>query len=279
MEPMNREKLQEFLNALRLEEHAPSTIEKYERDVSRFLIWLGKRPLCKEETTGWKAYLQEKGYAARSINAMLVAMNRFLCYAERRDCTVKELKIQRHIFRSREKELTRQEYLRLVETARKDGRERLALMIETICATGIRVSEIRYITVEAVRCGRADVSMKGKIRTILIPRKLCQKLKQYAKTEKIASGEIFITRSGKSISRRQVWAEMKSLCEKAEVTPGKVFPHNLRKLFARTFYNIEKDIAKLADILGHSSIDTTRIYIMSTGLEHQRKVDRLGLVI
>ena len=165
-----------------------------------------------------------------------------------------------------------------METARKDGRERLALMIETICATGIRVSEIRYITAEAVHCGRADVSMKGKIRTILIPRKLCQKLKQYAKAEKIASGEIFITRSGKRISRRQVWAEMKSLCEKAKVTPGKVFPHNLRRLFAVTYYKLCKNIAELVDVLGHSSIETTRIYLISAGNEHISRLERLGFV-
>lgn len=175
-------------------------------------------------------------------------------------------------------ELTRPEYLRLLETARTQGRERLALLLETICGTGIRVSEVRYVTVEAVYRGRAEISLKGKIRTILLPGKLCRKLLKYARKQKIASGEIFLTRNEKGISRRQIWAEMKALCDKAGVAPSKVFPHNLRHLFARTFYRVCRDVAKLADVLGHSSIETTRIYLISTGTEHAGTLARLGLV-
>ena len=191
---------------------------------------------------------------------------------------VKPLRIQRRLFRDDSRELTRPEYLRLLETARTQGRERLALLLETICGTGIRVSEVRYVTVEAVYRGRAEISLKGKIRTILLPGKLCRKLLKYARKQKIASGEIFLTRNEKGISRRQIWAEMKALCDKAGVAPSKVFPHNLRHLFARTFYRVCRDVAKLADVLGHSSIETTRIYLISTGTEHAGTLARLGLV-
>ena len=195
------------------------------------------------------------------------------------ECRIKYLKIQRKLFRSTEKELTKEEYLRLLEAASGEGKDRLALLIETICATGIRVSEVKYITMEAAQTGCADVALKGKIRTILLPRKLCRKLQKYARKQKIASGEIFLTRNGKGISRRQIWAEMKALCKKAGVAPSKVFPHNLRHLFARTFYRVCRDVAKLADVLGHSSIETTRIYLISTGIEHTRQLERLGLIL
>ena len=191
---------------------------------------------------------------------------------------MKYLKIQRKLFRGTEKELTKEEYIRLLETANSGGKVRLALLIETICATGIRVSEVKYITVEAVERGRAEIALKGKIRTILLPGKLCRKLQKYARKQKITSGEIFLTRSGKGISRRQIWAEMKALCKRADVAPSKVFPHNLRHLFARTFYRVCRDVAKLADVLGHSSIETTRIYLISTGVEHARQLERLGLI-
>ena len=218
------------------------------------------------------------GYAAVTINSMLVAVNQFLHFLELDDMRVKTLRIQRRMFRSRERELTREEYGRLVETAHTLGKVRLALLIDTICATGIRVSEVKYITVEAIRSGRAEISLKGKIRTILIPNKLCRKLRKYAGKQKIASGEIFLTRSGKGLSRRQIWAEMKGLCRKAGVAPSKVFPHNLRHLFARSFYRACRDVVQLADVLGHSSVETTRIYLISTGMELARRMDRLGLV-
>ncbi len=190
----------------------------------------------------------------------------------------KSAPIQRRAFRDTARELTKQEYDLLVRTARGLGNERLALVMETICATGIRVSEVKYITAEAVRCGRVEISLKGKIRTILLPGKMCRKLRKYAEKQKIASGEIFLTRSGASLSRRQIWAEMKRLCRRAGVAPSKVFPHNLRHLFAMAFYRASRDIAKLADVLGHSSIETTRIYLMTTGTEHVRLMEQLHLV-
>ncbi|MBC8577475.1 tyrosine-type recombinase/integrase [Oscillospiraceae bacterium BX1] len=196
----------------------------------------------------------------------------------RGDCRVRYLRIQRRLFRGRERELNREEYLRLLETAQKEGRERLRLLMETICATGIRVSEVRYITVEAARRGHAGIFLKGKVRVILLPGKLCRKLMKYAKKKKIGSGEIFLTRTGKGMSRKEIWSAMKSLCGAAKVERSKVFPHNLRHLFARTFYKACRDVAKLADVLGHSSIETTRIYLVSTGEEHSRQIERLNLV-
>lgn len=218
------------------------------------------------------------GRSSGTVNGALVAVNQFFKFLGWQECVVKGLRIQRKLFRDDRRELTRNEYERLLAAAHGLGRERLALLMETICATGIRVSEVRYITVEAVASGRAEISLKGKLRTILIPGKLCRKLKKYVKQQKIASGEIFLTRSGKGMSRKQIWAEMKAVCRKAEVAPSKVFPHNLRHLFARIFYQVCRDVVKLADVLGHSSIETTRIYLISTGAEHARQLDRLGLV-
>ena len=263
---------------LRAEERSPGTIEKYLRDVRAFARWLDGRPVTKELAAGWKEHLLGQGYAPVTINAMLTAVNRFFIFAGWEACRVKFLKIQRRLFRDDSRELTRPEYDRLLAAARDQGRERLALLLETICATGIRVSEIRYVTVEAARAGRAEIALKGKIRTILLPGKLCRKLLKYARRQKNASGEIFLTRSGRGLSRKQIWAEMKSLCAKAGVAPTKVFPHNLRHLFARTFYRVCRDVARLADVLGHSSIETTRIYLISTGTEHAAALERLGLV-
>lgn len=191
---------------------------------------------------------------------------------------MKYLSVQRKLFRDVSRELTRTEYERLLETARSRGRERLALVIETICGTGIRVGEVKYITVEAARRGRVEIALKGKIRTILLPGRLCRKLLKYARKKKIASGEIFLTGSGRSLSRRQIWSELKSLCRHAGVNASKVFPHNLRHLFATTFYRVSKDIAQLANILGHSSVETTRIYLTTSGVEQVRRLDRLGLI-
>ena len=211
--------------------------------------------------------------------SQIAAYGSYLRAEERSPGTVeKYLKIQRRLFRDDSRELTRPEYDRLLAAAREQGRERLALLLETICATGIRVSEVRYVTVETARTGRAEIALKGKIRTILLPGKLCRKLLKYARRQKIASGEIFLTRSGRGLSRKQIWAEMKSLCAKAGVAPTKVFPHNLRHLFARTFYRVCRDVARLADVLGHSSIETTRIYLISTGAEHATTLERMGLV-
>lgn len=272
------EQLQAFRQRLVWEEKSPATIEKYLRDAAAFTAWLDGRAASKAAAGAWKAALLEAKLAPATINVKLAAVNRFLVFLGWPAFRVKPLRIQRRLFRDDSRELTRPEYLRLLETARTQGRERLALLLETICGTGIRVSEVRYVTVEAVYRGRAEISLKGKIRTILLPGKLCRKLLKYARKQKIASGEIFLTRNEKGISRRQIWAEMKALCDKAGVAPSKVFPHNLRHLFARTFYRVCRDVAKLADVLGHSSIETTRIYLISTGTEHAGTLTRLGLV-
>ena len=260
------------------EEREQSTIEKYMRELRLFQTWLMERPVTTEIVARWKSHLRTAGYKPETINSKLSALNKFFSFMDWPECRIKYLKIQRKLFRGTEKELTKEEYMQLLETANSGGKVRLALLIETICVTGIRVSEVKYITAAAVERGRADVALKGKIRTILLPSKLCCKLQKYAKKQKITSGEIFLTRSGKGISRRQIWAEMKALCRKANVAPSKVFPHNLRHLFARTFYRACRDVAKLADVLGHSSIETTRIYLISTGVEHARQLERLGLI-
>ena len=262
---------------LRREERAPTTLEKYLRDIRAFAAWLGDSPVSREAVTSWKEYLLAQGRAPVTVNGALAALNglfRFLGW----DCRIKFLKIQRRLFRDQSRELTRTEYERLIRTAEAQGKHRLALLMEAICATGVRVSEVKYLTVEAARAGYAEISLKGKIRAILLPNKLCRRLLKYAKKQKIASGEIFLTKSGKGLSRRQIWAEMKRLCAAAGVEPSKVFPHNLRHLFATAFYRACKDIAKLADVLGHSSIETTRIYLVTSGAEHRRQLDRLGLV-
>lgn len=262
---------------LLLEEKSTATVEKYLRDVRAFSAFVGENSVTKEAVVAYKQHLQQRGYALRSINSMLAGVNSFLNFLGLQDCRVKFLKEQKQVFCPEEKELSKAEYLRLLDAARGDPR--LHLVMQTICSTGIRVSELRYFTLEQVRRGEITVDCKGKRRTILLPGKLRKLLLKYAEEEKIRSGQIFVNRNGKPLSRGSIWARMKQLCRAAGVNPKKVFPHNLRKLFARTFYGIEKDIAKLADILGHSSIDTTRIYIMTTGTEHRRKIEKLGLVL
>lgn len=275
---IDKEQLVAFERYLCAEEREPGTIEKYLRDIRAFSTWLDGRELSKAAIVDWKEHLRMAGYAPSTINSMLIALNRFFQFQGRDDLRVKTLRIQRQIFRSRDKELTKGEYIRLLETAQSLGKERLALLMETICATGVRVSEVKYITVEAAQAGRAEIALKGKIRTILLPGKLRRKLLKYAKKQKIGFGEIFLTKTGKGMSRRQIWAEMKAICKKAGVAPSKVFPHNLRHLFARTFYKACRDVVQLADVLGHSSVETTRIYLASTGDEYVRRMDRLGLI-
>lgn len=272
------EQIMAYGGYLRTEERAPGTIEKYLRDARSFAVWLDGAPVTKENATGWKEQLRAQGYAPTTINSMLAALNNLFRFLGWNECHMKFLKIQRRLFRDTARELTRAEYEQLIRTAETQGKHRLALLMEAICATGVRVSEVKYLTVEAARSGCAEISLKGKIRTILLPNKLCRKLLKYARKQKIASGEIFLTRGGKSLSRKQIWAEMKGLCQKAGVASSKVFPHNLRHLFARTFYRACRDVAKLADVLGHSSIETTRIYLISTGAEHARALERLRLV-
>jgi len=259
------------------EEKSTATVEKYLRDARAFLSYVGDAMISKEVVMAYKKELQIKEYAVRSINSMLASLNSFLDFLGWSDCRVKAMKQQKQVYCAEDKELSKAEYLRLLEAAK--NKPQLQLVMQTICGTGIRVSELQFFTVKDVKLGEVIVNCKGKSRTILIPGKLRKLLLDYAKKENIHSGAIFLTRNGKTLNRSWIWAQMKALCEDAGVNPGKVFPHNLRKLFARTFYGIEKDIAKLADILGHSSIDTTRIYIMTSGTEHRRKIERLGLVI
>ncbi len=270
--------LSAFSAHLRQEDRSSGTTGKYLHDCTSFALWLGDRELTPEAAAQWREHLLQKGYAPATVNSMLSAVNRLLKFLGREECRVRSLRIQRRTFREQSRELTRGEYQRLLDAAAGLGRERLALLMETICATGIRVSEVRYITVEAARAGRTEIRLKGKIRTILLPSKLCRKLLKYARKQKTASGEIFLTRSGAPVSRRQIWREMKALCKEAGVEASKVFPHNLRHLFATAFYRACRDIVKLADVLGHSSIDTTRIYLMTTGAEHARQMEKLGLV-
>lgn len=272
------EHLAAFSKYLYQAERSPGTIEKYLRDTRAFAAWLGGAPVTKERTAAWKEHLTVRRYAPATVNAMLAALNSLLGFLGFPECRVKFLRVQRRLFRDAARELNRTDYDRLVETARSRGQERLALLMETICATGIRVSEVKYITVEAASRGRTEITLKGKVRTILLPNKLCRKLLKYAKKKKIVSGEVFLTRNGTGLSRRQIWAELKRLCKYAGVDPAKVFPHNLRHLFATTFYRACKDIARLADVLGHSSIETTRIYLLTSGAEHRRQIERLGLV-
>lgn len=274
---LSEESILIFRENLILEEKSTYTTEKYLRDVCAFFRFAGEKPVTKELVMAYKSALVGAGYAAASVNSMLVAVNHLLSFLGWDDCKVKNLRVQRQTYCAEEKELSKAEYLRLLEASRKNAQ--LNLVLQTICGTGIRVSELRYFTVEAVQHGQITVSCKSKTRTILVPGKLKKLLLNYARQRRITAGAIFLGRSGKPLDRSSIWRQMKQLCESAHVAPSKVFPHNLRKLFARTFYGIEKDIAKLADILGHSSINTTRIYIMTTGAEHRRKIEQLGLVI
>lgn len=269
----------DFSAYLKSEEKSENTIEKYLRDVRAFSVYLNGDEITKEAVIAYKSKLLSMNYAVRSINSMLASVNGLFSFLGWADLKVKSIKLQRQIYCSEEKELTKAEYIRLVNTAKQKGNERLNLILQTICGTGIRVSELQYITVEAVKCGEAIVSLKGKTRTIFIVRELQKKLLRFAAEQGISSGTIFITRTGRPMSRTNIWREMKGLCEQAGVNPQKVFPHNLRHLFARVFYGIEKDIAKLADILGHSSINTTRIYIISTGNEHRKRMENMRLII
>lgn len=274
---IRQETIAEFGKELARAEKSRATREKYVRDVRAFHGFAEGRPVTKERVREWKEALVEKGYAVRSVNSMLASLNSFLAFMGWEDCSVKNLRIQRQTYCGEEQELTKEEYLRLLDAA--EGDERLRMLLETICGTGIRVSELQFFTVEAARRGQIDIRNKGKTRMILIPDRLRKKLLAYAKKRKIKNGVLFRTRSGKPLDRSNIWSQMKRLCQAAGVSSGKVFPHNLRKLFARLFYGVAKDIAKLADVLGHSSINTTRIYIMTTGSEHRRQLDMLGVVV
>ena len=276
---LTSEAIDRYKKYLREEEKSENTIEKYLRDVRAFAVYLSGVEVTKGTVIAYKGKLLSENYTVRSVNSMLASLNSLFVFLGWEDCKVKSIKFQRQIYCPEEKELTKAEYMRLVKTAKQKGNERLNLILQTICGTGIRVSELQYITVEALKNGKAVVSLKGKTRSVFIVKDLRKKLLRYAAEQKILSGAIFITRTGKPISRTNIWREMKGLCKQAGVNPSKVFPHNLRHLFARVFYGIEKDIAKLADILGHSSINTTRIYIISTGNEHRRRMENMRLII
>lgn len=265
-----------FVKYLEEEEKSSNTITKYVRDTRAFFEFADGAPLSKAMVVKWKKKLESDGYKPTSINSMIASLNAFLRYAGREDCIVRSLKIQRQLFRPVEKELSKEEYFRLIDAA--EGSCRIQLILQTLGATGARVSELRCFTVDSVSSGEICINCKGKIRKILIPDQLREQLLGYAEKNRISDGSVFRTSSGKDVDRSNVWHEMKMLCEQADVDPCKVFPHNLRRLFAREFYSVDKDISKLADVLGHSSINTTRIYIMTSGKEHKERIENLGLL-
>ena len=267
-----------YLNYLREQERAAATLQKYAHDLNALLGWLDGRALTKTVLIVWKEELIAT-HAPATVNSMIAAVNGFLAFMGWRELAVKPLKIQKAIFCDEHRELTRDEYTRLVRAAERKENERLALILQTLCATGIRVSELKFITVEAVRTGRAEVTNKGKRRAVFLPDKLRRLLRKYLQGQKKTAGAVFTTRTGKPLDRSNIWRDMKALCESAGVEPGKVFPHNLRHLFARTYYSLEKDLSRLADILGHSSVNTTRIYTVESGTVHQRQMERMGLII
>lgn len=276
---LTSDRIRAYHHWLQTEERSAPTVEKYVRDVGRFAAWLNGREVTREEVVGWREHLNGENRSASTVNAALSALNSLFRFLGWNECRARFLRVQKSPFREPARELTYPDYQKLVSAARKRGKEQLALLMETICATGIRAGEVRYITVEAVRRGRAEIRLKGKIRVILFPVKLCRKLQGYAKQQKTVSGEVFLTKNGTSLDRRKIWADMKALCQWAGVDPRRVFPHNLRHLFATEFYRMSKDIVKLADILGHSSIETTRVYLKTSGTEHRRQLERLGLVL
>ena len=268
-----------FLDQLALQERSTGTIQKYARDLQKLRAFAGEQIEEKATLIAFKEHLLQQGYAAVTVNSMLAAVNQYLKYMGRHEWQLRFLKIQRQMFRSREKELTGSEYQRLVEQARKSGSERLFLLLQTIGSTGIRVSELRGITVEAVRKGQAQIRLKGKTRVILLPRELCRQLLAYCKKKHIRSGPVFITRTGRPLDRSNIWRMLKKLALDAKVRAKKVFPHNLRHLFAVTYYKRYKDVVRLADILGHSSIETTRIYTARSIHEQKRRIETLGLIV
>ena len=277
MKRITDETVRNFREYLINEEKSRATTDKYIRDLKAFAEWLGGGELSKAKVLEYKEHIITK-YAPASVNSILSSLNSFFEYGGECGLKVKNLKIQKQIFAKVEKELTKAEYERLLKAAKSKGNRKLNLIMQTICATGIRVSELRYISVESLKEGRAKVNMKGKMRVIIIPEELCRMLKKYTAEQKISNGSIFITKTGRPLDRHTIWKLMKSLCESAGVDRKKVFPHNLRHLFARTFYSIEKDIVRLADILGHSSVNTTRIYTMETWEICRRQVQGLGLI-
>ena len=277
MRKITNELIHSFKTYLIEEEKSENTIEKYIRDVTFFMIWLNDQEVTKILALEYKKELCEK-YAPASVNAAISSLNSFFSFTGWHEIRIKALKIQRQIFSNKDKELTKAEYERLLIAAKSKGNERLYLLIQTICSTGIRVSELRFVTYEAVKKGQAVISCKGKMRTIFLPKELCRMLKKYIKEQGIKDGSVFVSRNGKPLDRSYIWKMLKNLCEAAGVSKDKVFPHNFRHLFARTYYSLQKDIVRLADILGHSSVETTRIYTIETGDICRRQIQKLGLL-
>ena len=277
MKNITQKLIEEFKIFLVSEEKSYATVEKYIRDICAFSEWICGRNVDKTAVLEYKAYLVEN-YKPASVNSVLSSLNSFFTYNEWYDCKVKSLKIQKQIFASKDKELTKAEYERLLDAAKSKKNERLYLLMQTICSTGIRVSELRFVTVSAVNTSVANINCKGKLRQVFLPKALCKVLTRYIREQKITSGSVFVSRTGKPLDRSNIWSDMKKLCESAGVSKDKVFPHNLRHLFALTYYSLQKDIVRLADILGHSSVNTTRIYTMETGEVHKRHIERLGLL-
>ena len=295
IQEMTDKQLDAYRQELLRRERSPATIANYIRHCGEFLQFCqdGLKAVPNQEMLlNWKRALLTAGLCPATINAKLAAVNGFLRFLGRPELCVRQVRRQRRVFRDKDRDLTRGEYLRLVQAAKAQGRARLCLAMQTICATGIRVSELRFITVEAVRTGRATVTGKGKCREILLPGALRQKLKRYLKrlgrwskggdagaNANREAQPVFLTAGGQPLDRSNLWREMRTLCKAAGVDPHKVFPHNLRHLFAKTFYTLNKDIAKLADLLGHASIETTHIYIMETGAAHARLLERMHLLL
>lgn len=269
--------IENFKNHLIDEEKASATLEKYVRDIKAFFVWVSGLEISKRTVLDYKEYLIGN-FAPASVNSVLSSLNAFFQFNNWHELKVKMLKIQKQIFVQKERELTRAEYVRLLNAAREKKNERLYLLMQAICSSGIRVSELKYVTVESLRSRSTTINNKGKMRIVLLPAKLCSTLAEYTKRQKILSGPVFVTKTGKPLDRSTIWKMMKALCVRAQVSERKVFPHNLRHLFARTFYTLEKDIVRLADILGHSSVNTSRIYTMETGEIHRKKLQKLGLL-
>ncbi len=278
MRIVTTELVSDYVKWLQENEMSRATIEKYRRDVMKFVDFAKNQHVDKQLSLRFKEYLCEK-YSIVSANSIIAAINSFFKFVDWNECCVKQFRVQKKVFCEEESELTKREYDKLVDAAKRKSSDRLSHVIQTICGTGIRVSELKFITVEAVVKGEATVNCKGKARVVFIVSKLRKMLLAYAKRNHITSGSIFITKTGKALDRSNIWRDMKALCKIAGVNSKKVFPHNLRHLFARAFYELEKDIVKLADMLGHSSINTTRIYIVSTGSEHRRRMERMKLII
>ncbi len=277
MRTLDIKTIETYKNYLLDEEKAKATIEKYIRDINAFSSWAAEREIDKRTVLEYKEKLIVS-YKPRSVNSILSSLNSLFDFLGWQDCKVKTIKMQRQIFADKNKELSKDEYDRLLKAAKDKKNVRLYNLMQTICSTGIRVSELRYITVEAVNSGRANISCKGKMRTVILPKQLCKLLKTYRKDQKIKSDSVFISKNGRPLNRVNIWADMKKLCATAGVDRSKVFPHNLRHLFARTYYSLERDIVRLADILGHSSINTTRIYTMESGEVHRRQIGRMKLL-